>query len=306
MKDVIVIGSGCAGCTAAIYNARAGYIPLVFTGTQPGGQLSTTTDLENFPGFPEGIQGPDFCENIEKQSKRFGAEFKRETVESVTFGDGSHRVKTNKNMYETRALIIASGSSPRKLGVKGEDEFTGRGVSTCATCDGAFFKDREVGIVGGGDSAMEEAIYLSRIVKKVYVIHRRDELRASQIMQDRAFDIDNIEFLWNSVVEEIKGDKQGVNALTIKSTEDESTSQLEVEGLFVAIGHIPNSRMFDDSLEMDDQGYVIADDLTHTNIKGVFASGDVVDHRFRQAITAAGTGCKAAIEAGKYLEETSA
>lgn len=302
MYDIIVIGSGCAGCTAAIYAGRAGYKTLVLTGGQPGGQLTTTTMLENFPGFPEGIMGPEFCSNMEKQAQRFGAEFKSETVESVSTGE-THQVTTSKQTCDARALIIATGSSPRKLNVTGEDEFYGRGVSTCATCDGFFFKDRQVGIVGGGDSAMEEALYLSNITKKVYVIHRRDALRASRIMQDRALENEKIEILWSRVVEEISGDKLGVNSLKLKSTTDESTEDLAVDGLFVAIGHVPNSSIFKGMVEMDENGYIIADDNTHTNVAGVFAAGDVVDHRFRQAVTAAGTGCRAAIEAGKHIEE---
>ncbi len=302
MHDIIVIGSGCAGCTAAIYTGRAGYNTLVLTGGQPGGQLTTTTMLENFPGFPEGIMGPEFCSNLEKQAERFGAEFKTETVESVRTGE-AHQVTTSKDTYSARTLIIATGSAPRKLHVTGEDDFYGRGVSTCATCDGFFFKDRVVGIVGGGDSAMEEALYLSNITKKVYVIHRRDALRASKIMQDRALENEKIEILWNRVVDEIKGDKLGVNALTLKSTTDDTTEDISVDGFFVAIGHTPNSSIFTDIVDMDENGYIVADDNTHTSVAGVYAAGDVVDHRFRQAITAAGTGCRAAIEAGKYIEE---
>lgn len=307
-RNVIILGSGCAGLTAAIYAARADLEPLVVEGLEFGGQLYTTTDVENFPGFPEGIQGPELMDRMKAQAERFGTEFMpfkaAERLDlsqrpfTVTLGDG--------NEYTCDALIVATGASPRELGLPNERQLRGHGVSTCATCDGAFFRDVQIAVVGGGDTAMEDALFLTRFASKVWVLHRRDELRASKIMQDRAFENDKIEFLWNTEVKAFHGDPEsGLQGLTIIDNRTGEERQLDVEGCFVAIGHDPNTEILESSrVTLDDQGYVSADGhhFPLTAVEGVFVAGDVHDHRYRQAVTAAGHGCRAAMDAERWLE----
>jgi len=303
MYNVVIIGSGCAGLTAAIYAARANLKPLVLDGHEPGGQLSLTTHVENFPGFPDGIMGPELIENMRKQAQKFGAEFKSGAVTEVDVSKRPFRVTAGKDSYETQALIVAAGASARLLGIKGEKELIGHGVSTCATCDGYFFRGKPIAVVGGGDSAMEEANFLSRYASRVYLIHRRKEFRASKIMIDRAKKNEEIEFVTPFVVEEILAPNGLVEGARLRNTETKETRQLELQGLFVAIGHDPNSMVFKGKLEMDANGYLLAKHGSLTNIPGVFVAGDVQDHRYRQAVTAAGSGCMAAIDAEKFLEE---
>jgi thioredoxin reductase (NADPH) len=302
-RKVIIIGAGPAGYTAGIYTSRALLSPLILTGFSKGGQLSTTTDVENFPGFPEGIMGPELMEAMEKQAERFGATIKFEMVDKVDFSKRPFTLKTSDAEYTCDTVIIATGASPKYIGIPNEQELIGYGVSTCATCDGAFFRGKVVSIVGGGDSACEEALFLTRFASKVYLIHRRDELRASMIMQDRVKQNGKIEILWNKQVKEIFGSKEeGVTALTLVDTTTQELSKVEASALFVAIGHTPNSELFKGMLEMDENGYLItAPHSSKTNIEGVFACGDVQDHTFRQAITAAGSGCMAAIEVERFL-----
>lgn len=305
MADVIIVGSGPAGCTAAIYVARAGYSPLVLHGNQAGGQLMTTTDVENFPGFPDGIMGPQLCMDMIKQAERFGTEFKTELVEKVEYGsDGAkHRVVTTGGSYEAAAVIIATGSSAKLLDqTPGHDTYWGKGVSACATCDGFFFRGKDVAVVGGGDTAMEEAVYLAKICNKVYLIHRRNEFRASQVMVDRCKEVENVEIITPAVIDEITGDQKKVTGLTIKKVDDDSELKIDVDGLFYAIGHNPNTAPFGSELEIDDEGYVVNDARTRTNIAGVFCAGDVGDKLYRQGISAAGSGCRAAIEATRYID----
>lgn len=300
--DVIIIGAGPAGYTASIYTSRARRDTLVISGTLPGGQLMLTTDVENFPGFPEGILGPDLMTAMRKQAERMGTSIIDDEVVNVDFKHKPFKVLTYSEEYEADAVIITTGASPRKIGAKGEQEFSARGVSYCATCDGPFFKNQNLVVAGGGDSAMEEAIFLTKFATKVHIIHRRDKLRASKIMQDRAFDNKKIQFHWNTTIEEVKG-SQKVNQITIKNHLTNQIEVLEVGGLFVAVGHEPNTKMFKGQIELDDQGYVVLKNHTHTSVEGVFAAGDVHDHRYRQAITAAGFGCMAAIDVDKYLSE---
>jgi thioredoxin reductase (NADPH) len=301
VRDVLILGSGPAGYTAALYAARANLKPLVLKGIESGGQLMLTTDVENYPGFPEGILGPELMEKMEKQAARFDAELLHQAATKVDLSERPFRVWSGDQEYRARALIVASGASPRMLGVPGERELLGHGVSTCATCDGFFFRGQELAVVGGGDSAMEEALFLTRFATKVAVIHRRDELRASKIMQDRAFANEKIGFIWDTVVEEVRGDGQ-VRSLRLRSAKTGEERDLEVGGMFVAIGHDPNTKIFQGQLEMEGGYLVVQDPTTKTSVEGVFAAGDVVDHIYRQAVTAAGMGCKAAIDAERFLE----
>ncbi len=300
---IIVIGSGPAGCTAALYLGRANFVPLVLEGLQPGGQLTITTEVENFPGFPEGILGPKLMDEMRKQAERFGAEFVMEGVESVDLKRHPFRLTTDRQTYECDALIIASGASAQQLGLESEKNLQGFGVSYCATCDGFFFKEREIAVVGGGDSAMEEATFLTKFASKVTIIHRREEFRASKIMLQRAMDNPKISFLYDTVVEAVEGSKEhGVTALKLKNVKTSESSEMKVQGLFVAIGHTPNTAPFRDQIELDDKGYIVVrPSTTLTNIPGVFACGDAVDHVYRQAITAAGTGCMAALDCERWL-----
>jgi thioredoxin reductase (NADPH) len=301
VHDVIIIGSGPAGLTAAIYAARANLHPVVIEGVGAGGQLMLTTDVENFPGFPEGILGPELMMKFREQAARFGTEFLTADVDRVDFSERPFGVWVGTTEYRARSVIVSTGASARMLGLPAEERLLGHGVSTCATCDGFFFRQKPLAIVGGGDSAIEEALFLTKFATSVTVIHRRDSLRASKIMQDRAFANDKIRFRWNAVVEDIVGDGK-VEAVVLRDTKTGATSSLEVEGLFVAIGHDPNTKLFVGQLELDENGYIVtAPDSTRTSVEGVFAAGDVQDHVYRQAITAAGSGCMAAIEAERWL-----
>jgi thioredoxin reductase (NADPH) len=308
-RNVIILGSGCAGLTAAIYTSRAGLAPLVIEGLEFGGQLYTTTDVENFPGFPEGIMGPELIDRMKAQAVRFGAEFvSYQNASELDLSARPFKVTLgNGDTHACHALIIATGASPKQLGLPNELALRGYGVSTCATCDGAFFRDQEIAVVGGGDTAMEEALFLTRFARKVYVLHRRAELRASKIMQDRALAHDNIEFLWNTEVVEFLGDAQsGLQGLRIENNQTGEDTELAVHGCFIAIGHDPNTAVLTGSpISLDEQGYVAPDGrhLPFTEVEGVFAAGDVHDHHYRQAVTAAGHGCKAAIDAERYLAQ---
>jgi thioredoxin reductase (NADPH) len=303
MHNVVIIGSGCAGLTAAIYAGRANLKPLVIDGHEPGGQLSLTTHVENYPGFPDGIMGPELIENMRKQAQRFGAEFKAGAVSEVDLTKRPFKIVAGRETFEANALIVAAGASARLLGLKGERELIGHGVSTCATCDGYFFRGKPIAVVGGGDSAMEEANFLSRYASKVYLIHRRKEFRASKIMIDRAKANEKVEFVTPAVVEGILAPKGLVEAVTLRNPETKMPREIAVDGVFVAIGHDPNTAVFKGKLEMDGNGYLIAKHGSLTAIPGVFIAGDVQDHRYRQAVTAAGSGCMAAIDAEKFLEE---
>jgi thioredoxin reductase (NADPH) len=303
MNNVTIIGSGCAGLTAAIYAARANLKPMVLEGHEPGGQLSLTTHVENFPGFPEGILGPELIENMRKQAQKFGAEFKAGGVTEVDLTHRPFKIIAGKDVYETRALIVAAGASARLLGLKGEKELIGRGLSTCATCDGYFFRGKPIAVVGGGDSAMEEANFLSRYASRVYLIHRREEFRASKIMIDRAKANEKVEFVLPYVVDEILAPEGVVSGVRLHHTKTSHKREITLDGVFVAIGHDPNSIIFRGKLEMDENGYLIARHGSLTGVPGVFIAGDVQDHRYRQAVTAAGSGCMAAIDAEKFLEE---
>ena len=304
VRDIIIIGSGPAGYTAAIYTARAGLNPLLIAGeVTAGGALMNTTEVENFPGFPEGIQGPDLMANMLAQAERFGCEVLYEDALEVSLAGEEKKVVTSEGEYLARRVILSMGSEYRKLNVPGEAELSGRGVSYCATCDGFFFKDQHLAVVGGGDSAMEEALFLTKFAKKVTVIHRRDQLRASQIMAERAEANPKIDFAWNSTVAQINGENK-VESLTLQSTVDGKESTLDATGVFVAIGHEPRSQLVTGQVDLDEAGYVrVNEPGTATNLKGVFACGDLVDHTYRQAITAAGSGCRAALDAERSLAD---
>ncbi|GGO01586.1 thioredoxin-disulfide reductase [Microbispora bryophytorum] len=302
VRNVIIIGSGPAGYTAAVYTARADLKPLVFEGSvTAGGALMNTTDVENFPGFPDGIMGPDLMDNFRKQAERFGAELVADDVVEVDLEANPKVVKTYTDTYYAKAVILATGSRYRELGLENEKRLSGRGVSWCATCDGFFFRDKEIVVVGGGDTAMEEAIFLTRFGKSVTIIHRRDSLRASKIMQDRAFANEKIRFIWDSEIVDVVGEER-VSSVRLRNVKTGEESDLPVGGLFVAIGHEPRTDLLKGQIDLDEQGYIEVDaPSTRTNIDGVFAAGDVVDHSYRQAITAAGTGCAAALDAERWL-----
>ncbi len=303
MHDVAIIGSGPAGLTAAIYTSRAGLETVVFEGMAPGGQLMITTEVENFPAFPEGIQGPELMSRMKQQAEKFGVEIVSGEVTEVEFGSQPFSIRVGSKEFEARAVIIATGSSSRWLGLESEQKLRGKGVSACATCDGFFFKDKEIAVVGGGDAAIEEATFLTRFASKVTVIHRRDELRASKAMREKAHSNKKIEFAWDSVVEDILDvGKNKVTAVVLKNVKTNETRELPVEGVFVAIGHEPATDVFKGKVELDDHGYVVVKDNTRTSVPGVFAAGDVKDPLYRQAISAAGSGCMAAIDAFKFLE----
>ena len=301
---VIVVGSGPAGCTAAIYLSRANLAPLVLEGLQPGGQLTITTDVENYPGFPEGILGPKLMDLMRQQAERFGAIFKMEQIESVNLRTHPFEITTDQHIYECDALIIAAGASAMQLGLPSEKELQGFGVSYCATCDGFFFRGKEIVVVGGGDSAMEEATFLTKFASKVTIVHRREELRASKIMQERALSNPKIEFRYNTAVDEVIGTKEGgVTSLKLRNLKTSEVTDFATQGLFVAIGHTPNTTPYAGQLELDERGYIVLPhrNSTVTNIQGVFACGDAVDHVYRQAVTAAGTGCMAALDCERWL-----
>ncbi|MBL6988871.1 MAG: thioredoxin-disulfide reductase [Bacteriovoracaceae bacterium] len=300
--DLIIIGTGPAGLTAAIYASRAALNLLVIDGGQPGGQLTTTTDVENFPGFPGGIQGPSLMENMRKQAERFGTKYVSTNVSHIDLSKPPFQVKCeNGDQYQTKTVIISTGASAKYLGLAGEKELIGRGVSACATCDGFFYKDRIVHVVGGGDTALEEAHFLAKFAKVVYVVHRRDELRASKPMQTRSFDNPKIEFVWDSVVDEILSDQQGVNGIKVKNTKTGEITTRKTDGLFMGIGHKPNTDFLAGQLEVDELGFIKTNNDVKTSVEGVYACGDVQDPHYRQAITAAGSGCMAAILAERYL-----
>jgi thioredoxin reductase (NADPH) len=303
LNNVIIIGSGCAGLTAAIYAGRANLKPLVIDGYEPGGQLTLTTMVENFPGFPDGILGPDLIENMRKQAQRFGAEFKAGAITDVDLSKRPFKISTGNDVFETRALIIASGASARMIGLESERKLIGHGVSTCATCDGYFFRGKEIAVVGGGDTAMEESNFLTKFASRVHLLHRRPEFRASKIMLDRAKSNDKIRMVTPVVIEDIADvSKGGVESVKLRNTQTNEVTTLPVEGVFIAIGHEPNTKVFRGKLDMDENGYLNTHHGSQTNVPGVFAAGDVQDHHYRQAVTAAGTGCMAAIDAEKYLD----
>ncbi|MFO1463721.1 MAG: thioredoxin-disulfide reductase [bacterium] len=302
VHKIVIIGSGAAGLTAAVYAARANLEPVVIDGTLPGGQLTTTTEVENFPGFPEGVMGPELMERMRKQAERFGTQMVFDQVLEVDLASNPKRLKLGQGELRAHAVIIATGASPKLIGLEAEKKLMGRGVSTCATCDGAFFRNADLIVVGGGDSAMEEANFLTKFAKKVYVVHRRRELRASKIMQERALKNEKIEFIWDSAVEDILSEgKNEVTGARIKNLKTGETRDLKVDGVFVAIGHTPNSAPFAKQLKTDENGYILVTKGSATEVPGVFAAGDCVDHVYRQAITAAGMGCMAALDAERYL-----
>jgi len=304
VRNVLIIGSGCAGHTAALYTARANLKPLVIEGHEPGGQLSLTTLVENFPGFPEGIQGPELIENMRRQASRFGAEYQLGHVTGADLSKRPFTIQVGKDTIRARTLIIASGASARWLGLKNEQALIGHGVSSCATCDGFFFSGKEIAVIGGGDSAMEEALFLTRFASKVTLIHRRDQFRASKIMLDRARQHANIEFLTDTVVEDVYDvSKKEVTALKLRNVKTGESWELPTSAMFLGIGHIPNAKIFEGQLDTDQDGYLKTRDYVFTRVPGVYACGDVQDRRYRQAITAAGSGCMAALEAEKFLEE---
>ena len=303
MHEIAIIGSGPAGYTAGIYAGRANLSPVLFEGLESGGQLMLTTDVENYPGFEEGIMGPELMQVFKKQAQRFGTEIKTEIVDSIEKIDGGFLLKSSKDNYEFKSVVISTGASAKWLGVPGEKKLQGYGVSACATCDGFFFKDLEVIVVGGGDSAMEEALFLTKFAKKVHIVHRRDSFRASKIMQDRVLAHEKINVLWNKEITEINGDKK-VSSVTIKNIESGTEENVDIDGVFLAIGHTPNVSFLDGMIELDEKGYIktgFTSD-TSTSVPGIFAAGDVADSVYRQAITAAGTGCQAAIDAERWLD----
>ncbi len=304
MEKVIIAGTGCAGLTAAIYTARASLNPLVLEGREPGGQLTTTTMVENFPGFPDGIDGPQLIMNMHRQAEKFGAKFRYAEVLDFEARNGHHRLKVDDEWVETESVIIASGASAKWLGLENEPRLKGHGLTSCATCDGAFYRNVPVCVIGGGDTAAEEAVFLTRFASEVFLIHRRDTLRATKIMADRALSHPKIKPIWSTIVTRYIADQKGeIEAVEIQNVETKKTSRLEVKCVFVAIGHSPNTAPFRGKLEMDSNGYLIQKQGTRTNLAGVFAAGDVADPVYRQAVTAAGQGCAAAMEAERYLSE---
>lgn len=300
MEDVIIIGSGCSGLTAALYTSRAALSTLVITGNELGGQIATTTDVENYPGFPDGLTGPELYEHMQKQAERFGTRYEYDEVTEVDFSERPFKLKTHSGSFEARSVILATGASPRKLGIPGEDEFIGRGVSYCATCDGFFFRDKDIMVVGGGDSALQEALFLTKFGKSVQVIHRRDSLRAGPALQKRAGNNDKMEFVYDTVVEAVRGNG-AAESVQLKNVKTGEVREESVGGLFIYIGHLPNTWLYKGQIDMDEEGYLIVDDRLHTNVPGVFAAGEVHDKHFRQAITSAGYGCMAALEVEHYL-----
>ena len=300
--DVIIIGAGPAGYTAGIYCSRARHDTILISGLLPGGQLMNTTDVENYPGFDEGIMGPDLMQIMRKQTENMGTKIVDDVVTNVDFSQNPFKVSTASTNFEAKTVIVCTGATPRKIGIVGEQTFAGKGVSYCATCDGAFFRDQELAVVGGGDSCMEEATFLTKFASKVHIIHRRDEFRASKIMQERALNNEKITVHWNSTVSDIKGD-QKVQQVILKDTVTGEESSVNMAGVFVAIGHEPNTELFNGKLELDENGYIVLKNNTQTSVNGVFSAGDVHDHRYRQAVTAAGYGCMAAIDVDKYLSE---
>ncbi|MDG5468638.1 thioredoxin-disulfide reductase [Deltaproteobacteria bacterium IMCC39524] len=301
--ETIILGSGPAGLTAAIYAARSRCCPLMIHGLQPGGQLTTTTAVDNFPGFPEGIDGPELMEKMKLQAERFGTQFVEGDVTKVDLQERPFRLWVGEELYRCLSLIITTGASPKLLGLGNEESLYGKGVSVCATCDGFFYRDREVVVVGGGDTAMEEAVFLTRFAKKVTVVHRRDSLRATPVLADRALGNKAINFKWDSELTEILTDTSGVTGTRIKNLKTGMETEMDCDGIFIAIGHRPNTSLFEGQLEMDNEGYLLTKNGTETNISGVFAAGDVQDQQFRQAVTAAGTGCMAAIQAERFLDD---
>ncbi|MAG29063.1 thioredoxin-disulfide reductase [bacterium] len=302
LEKVIIIGSGPAGFTAALYASRASLNPVLFSGTEPGGQLTTTTDVENFPGFPEGIQGPELMQKFRKQAERFGTKIIDKAVDKVDFTSAPFKAWSGTDEYQAKSVIIATGASAVWLGLDNEQKLRGKGVSSCATCDGFFFKDKDVVLVGGGDVAMEDAIFLTKFVKGIKVVHRREELRASKIMQERAKKNPKIEFIWNTEVIDVIGENS-VEGVKVKNNKTNQESEIACKGLFIAIGHKPNTEVFRGQVDLDEKGYLVCAQNTATSVKGVFGAGDVHDHVYRQAVTAAGTGCAAAIEVERYLED---
>ena len=300
--DVIIIGAGPAGYTAGIYSSRARHDTLIISGLLPGGQLMNTTDVENYPGFSDGIMGPDLMQVMRKQTERMGTTIIDDVVVNVDFRRSPFKVLTASEEFEAKAIIVCTGATPRKIGIDGEQTFAGKGVSYCATCDGAFFREQPIAVVGGGDSCMEEAIFLTKFASKVHIIHRRDEFRASKIMQERALSNEKFQVHWISTVKDIKGDEK-VKQIILTDTKTNEETSLDMGGVFVAIGHEPNTELFKNQLELDENGYIILKNNTETSVEGIFSAGDVHDHRYRQAVTAAGYGCMAAIDVDKYLAE---
>ena len=298
--DVIIIGAGPAGYTAGIYCSRARHDTLIISGLLPGGQLMNTTDVENYPGFSDGIMGPDLMQVMRKQTERMGTTIIDDVVVDVDFRHKPFKVLTASEEFESKTIIVCTGATPRKIGITGEQTFAGKGVSYCATCDGAFFREQHIAVVGGGDSCMEEATFLTKFTSRVHIIHRRDKFRASKIMQERALNNEKIQVHWNSIVKDIKGDEK-VQQIILTDTKTNEETSLDMGGVFVAIGHEPNTELFKDQLELDENGYIILKNNTQTSIEGIFSAGDVHDHRYRQAVTAAGYGCMAAIDVDKYL-----
>jgi thioredoxin reductase (NADPH) len=301
-EKVVIIGSGPAGLTAAIYSARADLKPLMIEGMERGGQLMLTTDVENYPGFPDGIMGPELMESLHKQAERFGTRIMSSDVTRVDFSQRPFRIWVEEDLYETETVIISTGASARWLGLDSEARLRGHGVSACATCDGFFFRGKEIAVIGGGDSAAEEALFLTKFASKVYVVHRRDELRASKIMANRLLNHEKVELVWDSVVEEVLGGDV-MTGLRLRNVKTAAISELPVEGMFLAIGHTPNTEVFAGQIDLDEKGYILTDANTMTSVPGIFAAGDVADHVYRQAITAAGMGCQAAIDAERWLDE---
>ena len=302
MEEIVIIGSGPAGLTAAIYAGRSQLSPLLITGNAPGGQAASTSEVENYPGFPNGIAGGELTQLMQQQAERFGARLEMDEVLEVNLRQHPFTIKTYGNTYNAKTLIIATGVSPRLLGVPGEAKFKGRGVSYCATCDGFFYKDKTVVVVGGGDAAVEEAIFLTRFASKVYIVHRRDQLRAQKIIQERAFKNDKIEFVWNSVVTEVLGDEK-VTGVRVKDVKTNEETVIAADGMFTYIGNVPNTKLFEGQLELDERGYIVTDRQMHTSVPGVFAAGDVQERTLKQIATAVGTGAIAAMEAEKFIAE---